>query len=202
MIAIVDYAMGNLHSVKKAFERVGAKVLVTSDPEQILRAEKLVLPGVGAFPDAMKELRKRGLIQAIKKFISSGMPYLGICLGLQLLLTRSEEGKGAKGLDIIRGTVKRFRLSPARLKVPHIGWNQIQMRNCPLFKGIPDNSYMYFVHSYYADPEDKSQVAAVTDYGIEFASLVFKDNIFATQFHPEKSQQLGLRLLENFVNLK
>lgn len=206
MIAIIDYGMGNLRSVKKAFEKLDAESLVTSNPEEVLEAEKVVLPGVGAFPDAMKELRKRKLVSAIKKVISDGKPYLGMCLGLQLLFTESKEGGGAKGLGILDGTVERFH-SPliARhppIKVPHTGWNQVTQvagAKCPLLKDIPDNSYMYFVHSYYVKPDDKSVIAATTDYGVRFASVIWNDNIFATQFHPEKSQELGLRILENFI---
>ncbi len=203
MITIVDYGMGNLRSVQKAFEKNGARARITSDPEEILKAEKVVLPGVGAFDCAMRELRKRRLVGPLKKKIQSGAPYLGLCLGLQLLFTDSEERTGRKnahGLGIIPGTVKRFRGS---LKIPHMGWNTVQFKkkDCPLFKGLKDKSYFYFVHSYYAVPKDRSWALAQTPYGVKFCSAVWKGNIFATQFHPEKSQALGLRVIKNFIRL-
>ena len=216
MITIIDYGMGNLRSVSKALEEVGAKVKVSDDPKTVSGADKLVVPGVGAFKDAMRELRARRLIEPIKKFIKSGGPFLGLCLGLQLLFSESEEGGTSKGLDIIKGRVLRFPRRPLTLgegedalKVPHMGWNRIQIKNqkskiknaCPLLKGIPDGSYAYFVHSYYADPDDDGCVAAWTDYGIEFPSVVWAKNIYATQFHPEKSQKLGLKILRNYVKL-
>lgn len=208
MIVIVDYGMGNLRSVSKALEHLGASVTVSGDPAQIARAGKLIVPGVGAFGAAMEELVRRGLVEPIKRTINAGTPYLGICLGLQLLFDISEENAGVPGLGLLRGTVRRF-ASSGSLKVPHMGWNQISnqpsaisgQRECPLLKGIPDGSFFYFVHSYYAEPLDRSVVALSTDYGTPFAAMVWRDNLFATQFHPEKSQAMGLRLLENFVKL-
>jgi len=200
MIVVIDYGMGNLRSVSKALESLDASVTVSSDPRDVERADKLILPGVGAFGAAMDELSKRKLVEPVKVAIGSGKPYLGICLGLQLLFEHSEEGD-ATGLGVLRGTVKRF---PAgtKLKIPHIGWNQVQGRgNCPLLKDVPDGSYFYFVHSYYGVPQDRSVVALETEYGARFASMIWKDQLFATQFHPEKSQVLGLRLLKNFIDL-
>lgn len=192
--------MGNLRSVQKAFERIGASAQVTQEPKAIEKASKLVLPGVGAFEDARRNLETLGLIEPIVSRIRQGVPFLGLCLGLQLLFTESEEGGRHPGFNLVEGRVRRFPKSG--LKVPHIGWNQIQKRSeCPLLKGIPDGSYFYFVHSYYVDPVEKGCVVAETSYGIPFASAVWRDNLFATQFHPEKSQTLGLRLLENFVTL-
>jgi imidazole glycerol-phosphate synthase subunit HisH len=218
MVIIVDYGMGNLRSVSKALEEVGAKAKVSDDPKAVRAADKLVLPGVGGFKDAMRELRARRLIEPIKKFVKSGRPFLGLCLGLQLIFSDSEEGGKSKGLDLIKGRVLRFPRRPLTLgggeyalKIPHMGWNQISVERkaksakrkteCPLLKGIPDGSYTYFVHSYYADPDDDGCVAAWTDYGIEFPSVVWSKNIYATQFHPEKSQKLGLKILRNFTTL-
>ena len=209
MITIVDYGMGNLRSVSKALESLGAEVRVSSDAADVARAAKLILPGVGAFPAAMKELAARGLIEPIKAAIASGKPYLGICLGLQLLFERSEEGEGAAGLGVLPGVVKRFSLNSSlvtghsSLKIPHMGWNQVSggRGTCPILKDIPEGSFVYFVHSYYADPMDRSVVALESDYGGRFASMVWRQNLYATQFHPEKSQALGLKLLQNFLNL-
>ncbi len=199
MIAIVDYGRGNLRSVQKAFEYLGYRALVTSDPDAILKAEKLVLPGVGAFGDCMDNLKDRGLDVAVREFVASGKPFLGICLGLQLLFTYSEEFGPVEGLNLVRGRVVRF---PAGLKVPHMGWNQIEIeRRCPLLEGIGSGEYFYFVHSYYVVPEDDSVVVARTEYGVPFVSMINMDNIYATQFHPEKSQKAGLRLLDNFARL-
>lgn len=196
MIAIVDYGMGNLRSVQKGFEKVGFEAIVTSDPKVIRDAFAVVLPGVGAFGAAMERLKRSGLLEEIVCGIEAGKPYLGICLGLQLLFTESEEGGRYKGMDLIKGKVVRFK---GDLKVPHMGWNRIRIvKPNPLLEGIPDGSYFYFVHSYYVLPDDFSVVAATTEYGLEFASMVWLDNLFATQFHPEKSQKLGLKMLENF----
>lgn len=207
MVAIIDYGMGNLRSVAKALEAAGARnVKVTSSPALISKADKLVLPGVGAMAEAMRELRKLRLIEVIKKNIFI-KPFLGICLGLQLLFSESQEGGKVSGLGIFKGRVKRF---SHKLKVPHMGWNQVKRlpvrqagttQKCFILKDIPDNSYFYFCHSYYVVPEDKGLVALTTDYGIEFACAISRGNLFACQFHPEKSQRAGLRLLENFVKL-
>ena len=199
-IVLVDYGMGNLRSVQKAFESNGVKPKITSDVRDIEKAEKIILPGVGAFTHAVRELRQRKLTEPLKEKIKSGTPYLGLCLGLQLLFSRSEEGERVKGFDVIAGPVKRFR---GKLKIPHMGWNTVELKkkNCPIFKGIPDESYFYFVHSYFGKPEDSSWAAAVTRYGGEFCSAVWKNNVFATQFHPEKSQRIGLQVIRNFIGL-
>jgi len=203
MITIIDYGMGNLRSVQKGFERLGFTAKVTADPGDVERAGKLVLPGVGAFRDCMGNLRTGGFIEPIKSHVASGRPFLGICLGLQLLFTESEEFGRHPGLDIIPGRVVRFpadmRQAGEELKVPHMGWNQINLRRqAPIFKGVADGSSVYFVHSYYVVPEDDGVVATVTDYGIPFCSSIWRDNVMATQFHPEKSQQVGLAILKNF----
>ena len=202
MIVIIDYGMGNLRSVSKALESLGASVRISSDPRDVAQAQKLILPGVGAFPAAMRELSARQLIEPVKAAITSGKPYLGICLGLQLLFEESEEGEGAAGFGILAGTVKRFRFN-SELKVPHMGWNQVTTGhgNCPLLHGIPDQSFFYFIHSYYGDPTDRSTVALEADYGGRFTAMVWRDNLYATQFHPEKSQSVGLTLLQNFIHL-
>ena len=203
MIAIIDYGMGNLRSVQKGFEKVGYDAIVTSNYKDILSAKGVVLPGVGAFKDCMRNLEEGCLVDSIYKVIEMGKPFLGICLGLQLLFTESEEFGIHKGLGIIKGKVVRFSFSTQGLKIPHMGWNSIKKSGqknqfSPMFEGIPDNSYFYFVHSYYVVPEDDNIVASKTDYGIDFVSSISKDNIFACQFHPEKSQEMGLRLLKNF----
>ena len=202
MIAIIDYGMGNIHSVRKALQAQGAKVAVTSDPAQIKRSDKLVLPGVGAFGDAMAELEKRDLVEAIAEHIHDKKAFLGICLGMHLLFESSEESPDVKGIGLLKGRVNKFK-SIGCLKVPHMGWNQIKIRktNCPLFKELKEASEVYFCHSYYPKPQDPETVAASTEYGEDFASIVWKENIFATQFHPEKSQAAGLKILRNFVNL-
>ena len=201
MLVIVDYGMGNLRSVEKAFEACGARPKISSDPKVIEKAGKIVLPGVGAFSHAMRELKKRKLVGPIREQIKNGTPYLGLCLGLQLLFSKSEEGGGSKGFGVIDGPVKRFTHS---LKIPHMGWNtvSIKQKNSPLFRGIENESYFYFVHSYYGVPEDKSWVLTTTKYGINFCSAVRKGNVFATQFHPEKSQTRGLRMIKNFIDYK
>lgn len=201
MIAIVDYGMGNLRNVEKALQKVGEEALITSNPQKILDASGVVLPGVGAFKDCMRNLKKHRLIDPLYKFIESGRPFLGICLGLQLLFTESEEFGACKGLDIIKGKVVPFPQNSG-LKVPHMGWNTIKIkRKIPLLREVEDKSYFYFVHSYYVVPEEESTIATTTDYGIEFASTIYKDNIFACQFHPEKSQQPGLKILRSFGEL-
>ncbi len=201
MIAIIDYQMGNLRSVQKGFERVGHAAEIVDDPEKLAQADKLVLPGVGAFGDAIAELRRRNLVEPIREAINAGKPFLGICLGLQLLFDVGHEGKRHEGLGILRGEVRRFEL-PKEYKVPHMGWNGCQIRRpAPILKGIPEGAHVYFVHSYYVAPVDPSIVAIETDYGGPFCAMIWRDNLFATQFHPEKSQDQGLRMLQNFAEL-
>jgi len=202
MIAIIDYGMGNLRSVHKAFEHLGIEAVVTRNPKKIADAKKVVLPGVGAFKDCMHNLEEFKLIEPVVHAIRSGKPFLGICLGMQLLLTESEEFGRHKGLNLIPGKVVRF---PPKgdLKVPQIGWNRIRKKkDVPCLKAVPADSYVYFVHSYYAVPKDPKVVATTTEYGVEFCSSLQKDNVFATQFHPEKSQGVGLNILKAFGNLK
>jgi imidazole glycerol-phosphate synthase subunit HisH len=206
MIAIIDYGMGNLRSVQKGFEKVGSEAVVTADPKVVLEAERVVLPGVGAFADCMRNLEQAGFVEPILKVIAEGRPFLGICLGLQLLFTESEEFGLHKGLDVIPGRVLRFPEGMAEageeLKVPHMGWNQVSFTRRPAaFEGIDDGANVYFVHSYYVQPDDRSVVATTTSYGIDFCSAIWKDNIVATQFHPEKSQDVGLRILKNFAEM-
>lgn len=203
MIALLDYGSGNLRSVHKALLKVGADVRIAQRPEEIGDARALVLPGVGAFDDCINALRKQGLLEASREFIKSGRPFLGICVGYQALFEKSEEFNScAAGLGIFSGKVVRFS-EKSGLKIPQIGWNQLEMVNdeCPLYRGIASGSYVYFVHSFYPKPLDESIVATRTEYGETFASAVWKDNVFATQFHPEKSQGVGLTLLKNFVDL-
>ncbi len=221
MIAIIDYGMGNLRSVAKALESLGARVKITANPKIIENAQGVILPGVGAMPDAMKALQKAKVISSIKKVIAADKPFLGICLGLQLLFETSEEGGGCKGLGIFKGSVPRFdfsklltsnqRLATA-LKIPHMGWNTIAIqspvasrqslvKNKGILNGIKDNSYVYFVHSYYVKPTDKRIIATTTNYGSEFCSSIAKGNLFACQFHPEKSQKIGLQILQNFIRI-
>lgn len=197
MIAIVDYGMGNLRSVEKGFLKAGVDARVVSDAASIDKAKGIVLPGVGAFRDCMRNLTHADLTEPIVRSIEKGKPFLGICLGLQVLFSESEEFGVCKGLDLFSGKVVRFPQS--ELKVPHMGWNSLNIvRRPPIFDGIPDGGYFYFVHSYYVVPRDRDIVATTTDYGGEFVSMVWKDNIFATQFHPEKSQEMGLRILKGF----
>jgi len=200
MILIVDYGMGNIHSVEKALSTLGAKTKVSSQAKDLEKAEKIILPGVGAFRDAVEQLNKRGLSQALLKAAKNQKKILGICLGMQLFFEKSQEGGLAKGLGLMAGEIKKFSLGK-KYRVPHIGWNQIHIQNkaCPLLKGVKDGSFVYFCHSYYPLPKDKSVSSAFTDYGINFSSLVWKENIFGTQFHPEKSQKVGLKILENFI---
>jgi glutamine amidotransferase len=196
MIAIVDYGMGNLRSVEKGFQKVGVEVTVTSSPRVIDNADAVVLPGVGAFRDCIRNLTDLSLTESVVRSIEKGKPYLGICLGLQVLFSESEEFGRCKGLDIFRGRVVRF---GAGMKVPHMGWNTVSIeKRPPVFEGIEDNSYFYFVHSFYVVPEDRGIVAGTTDYNGSFTSMIWKDNVFATQFHPEKSQGLGLIILKDF----
>jgi glutamine amidotransferase len=198
MITIIDYGMANLGSVRKAFEAVGAQTEIVESPEDIRKASQLVLPGVGAFGDAMKNIRSRGVDTAIHEAIANGASFLGICLGLQVLFTESEEKGNHRGLDIFPGRVRLF----TEGLVPQIGWNQARIvREDPLMEGIPDNSYFYFVHSYYVDPDDRASVITETDYHIAYASIVGKNRVYGIQFHPEKSQQKGLRILKNFTGI-
>jgi len=201
-IAIIDYGMGNIHSVAKAVALFGAKPVITNKKSDISFCDKLVLPGVGAFDDAIAELEKQGLVSVIKEQINQKKPFLGICLGLQLLLESSQEAKVKKGLEIFKGEVVKF-VAGENLKVPHMGWNDLKIveGNCPLLKGITDNSQVYFCHSYYPKLADKTMIAATTEYGLEFASVLWKDNLYGAQFHPEKSQAVGLKMIENFVKL-
>ncbi len=201
LIAVVDYGMGNIRSVSKAFEAVGAKVEVTGNPRTIAEAEAIVLPGVGAFARGMENLNKLNLIPAIHDVVKRRIPVLGICLGLQLLFTESEEHRICKGLGLIKGRVRKF---TSNVKIPHMGWNQVEFspslsdekRN--VFEGVEDNCYFYFVHSYYVEPEDKELVVATTRYGKDFVSVINKDKIWGVQFHPEKSSESGLKILRNF----
>ncbi len=204
MIAIIDYGMGNLRSVQKGFEKVGAEAVVTADPRVVLEAERIVLPGVGAFRDCMHNLEQGGFVEPLLKVIADGRPFLGICVGMQMLFTDSVEFGLYQGLGIIPGHVLRFpeRMQEAgeELKVPQMGWNQLRfMRRPPAFEGVAEGANVYVVHSYYVKPDNDNVVATVTDYGFEFCSSVWKDNIVATQFHPEKSQDVGLRILKNFA---
>jgi glutamine amidotransferase len=207
MIAIIDYGMGNLRSVQKGFEKIGAEAVVTADPKVILEADKIVLPGVGAFRDCMHNLEQAGFVEPILQVISEGRPFLGICVGMQMLFTDSVEFGLYRGLNIIPGHVLRFpddmTVAAEKLKVPQMGWNQLSFkRRPPAFEGIADNSNVYFVHSYYVKPDADDVIATTTDYGFEFCSAIWKDNIVATQFHPEKSQDVGLRILKNFAEQK
>jgi imidazole glycerol-phosphate synthase subunit HisH len=200
-ILIVDYGMANLRSVQKAFEKVGTPALISDDPNRIAEADKLVLPGVGAFRDAIARLRDAGFVDPIKTHIQRGKPFLGICLGLQLLFTTSYEEGIYEGLDVFPGEVVRFDQIPG-LKVPHMGWNQLHVRRpAPIFRDLPAEPSVYFVHSYYVKPKDASIIAAQTDYPTPFTSVIWKDNVMATQFHPEKSQRVGLAMLKNFAEL-
>jgi imidazole glycerol-phosphate synthase subunit HisH len=201
MIAIIDYEMGNLRSVQKGFERVGHAATITSDPAMLADAEKIVLPGVGAFRDAIGALRERKLVEPIRAAIATGKPFLGICLGLQLLFDISFEDGKYEGLGVIPGEVVRFNV-PAQFKVPHMGWNQVQFRRRPpVFEGIEDGTHFYFVHSYFVVPNETSIVSTDTEYATPFCSSIWRDKLFAVQFHPEKSQASGLRLLKNFADL-
>ncbi|HSA59249.1 MAG TPA: imidazole glycerol phosphate synthase subunit HisH [bacterium] len=201
MIAIVDYGMGNLRSVQKAFEKIGAKAVVTSDAGEVQQAEKVVLPGVGAFGACMENLEKLGLVPTIRRVIDDKKPFLGICMGLQVLFDEGEEFGKHKGLGIIPGKVIRFKLGK-QFKIPHMGWNRIhKKRRHPVLAEIDENAYFYFVHSYHVVPKDPQVIATTTDYGKEFVSSIARDNIFACQFHPEKSQGLGLKMLKAFANL-
>lgn len=207
MIAIIDYGMGNLRSVQKALEYVGHAAVIARDPKVVEQASHLVLPGVGGFPECMRNLIQSGMVDALRRGIETGKPFLGICLGLQLLFTVSEEFGSHPGLGVASGRVVRFSgevFNPTSgLKVPHMGWNRVHVtRDVPLMEGIPDGSNFYFVHSYHVMPEDSNLACALTEYGISFVSAIQRDNLFACQFHPEKSHDAGLQMLRNFGNLK
>ena len=200
LIAVVDYRAGNVRSVERALQRFGADARITSDPSLIERADGVVFPGQGACDSSMAELRRRRLVEPIREYIASGRPFLGVCLGLQLLLDRSEEGD-EPCLGVIPGTVRRFPRELG-LKVPHMGWNRVRLTQSPaMLRGVPDGSYFYFVHGYYADPELDGVVASTTSYGVEFCSGVAWDNVLGVQFHPEKSGEVGLRVYANFVSI-
>ncbi len=211
MIAIIDSGIANLRSVEKGFEKVGVVARVIQEPRLLRDAAGIVLPGVGAFADGIAMLETAGFIEPLRREIESGKPILGICLGLHFLFSESEEFGLHKGLDILPGRVRRFPESapppvkgekPSRLKVPHMGWNRVQLhRAVPIMEGIPDGSYFYFVHSYYVEPDEEGVIAGITEYGVAFTSMIWRDHLFATQFHPEKSQVLGLRLLANFAKM-
>ncbi|HEV3025300.1 MAG TPA: imidazole glycerol phosphate synthase subunit HisH [Pirellulales bacterium] len=201
MIAIVDYGMGNLRSVQKGFEKVGHSATISDDPAVIARADKVVLPGVGAFPDAIGELRRRQMAGPVVAAIEAKKPFLGICLGLQLLFEVGWEGGRHEGLGVLAGEVVRFEVPP-EYKVPHMGWNQLAiLKPAPLLEGLADGTHVYFVHSYYVVPSDRSVIAAEASYPEPFTAMIWRDNLYATQFHPEKSQADGLRMLKNFAEL-
>lgn len=200
MIAIVDYGMGNLASVEKAIRFLGGRSRITSDPRQVAKADAVILPGVGAFGEAMRELKRRRLVSPLTGAVREGKPFLGLCLGLQLLFDSSEEARGVKGLGLLPGRVRRLPRK-AGFKVPHMGWNRLRVKGRnPLLRGVPDGAFVYFVHSYYADPENPKFVSAQTDYGRRFPAVVWDGgSVWATQFHPEKSQRWGMRILKNFL---
>ena len=203
MIALLDYGAGNLRSVEKALRFVGGEVELVPSPEGMKDASAVVLPGVGAFDDCVNAMQRQELLEGTREFVNTGRPFLGICVGYQALFERSEEfNSSAAGLGLFAGSVVRFPEGQG-LKIPQIGWNQIEIvrPECPIFEGVENGSHVYFVHSYYPQPEDASIAACRTTYGVEFVSAIWRDNVFATQFHPEKSQKVGLKILENFVNL-
>jgi glutamine amidotransferase len=200
-VAVVDYGMGNLRSVAKGFERVGCRTSVTDRPSEVMAAAGVVLPGVGAFPECMKNLRERGLVETLLEVIERGTPFLGICLGYQLLFEGSEEFGGSEGLAVVPGRVRRFSQAEG-IKIPHMGWNAVRWgRPSSLFEGVPDESFFYFVHSFYPVPQDRSIVTGWTDYPAPFAASIQKGNVLGCQFHPEKSQRWGLKILGNFCHL-
>lgn len=202
MIAIIDYDAGNLKSVEKALEYLGESSIITRDKETILKADKVILPGVGSFADAMNKLHKYDLVDTIKEVVSNHTPFLGICLGLQLMFERSDESDGVEGLSILEGEILRIP-DKEGLKIPHIGWNSIDIKkDARLFRGLEDSPYVYFVHSYYLKAKNENEVAATTDYSTIIHASIEKDNVFACQFHPEKSGDVGLKILKNFADLK
>jgi glutamine amidotransferase len=199
MIVIIDYGAGNLRSVANAIAKLGYQPRVTSDPSEVVKAQAVILPGVGAAADTMANLKGLKLVNPIRQLITDGRPFLGICVGLQILFASTEEGGGHECLGIIPGRVRRL---PSGLKIPHMGWNQVKQKiSHPIFEGIPDEANFYFVHSFYAEPEDRSLVAGETEYGVRLCSAIAWGNLIATQFHPEKSGQIGLRLYDNFIKL-
>ena len=201
MVAMIDYDAGNIKSVEKALQKLGADVVITKEPQVILNADKVILPGVGSFGDAMNNLRKYGLDEVIHHVVEKGTPFLGICLGLQLLFERSDESPEATGLGILKGEILRIPDAEG-LKIPHMGWNSLHLQNNGrLFRGLKENDYVYFVHSYYLKAADEEIVKATTDYSVNIHASVEKDNVFACQFHPEKSSDVGLQILKNFVEL-
>lgn len=201
MTAIIDYDAGNLRSVEKALQALGEETVITRDREEILAADRVILPGVGAFGDAMEKLHQYGLVEIIRQVVQKGTPFLGICLGLQLLFEESEESQGVPGLGILKGKIRRIPNTPG-LKIPHMGWNSLTIRpGTRLFSGLGEDPYVYFVHSYYLEAADPVIVAARTDYGVEIHAAVEKDSVFACQFHPEKSSDTGLQILKNFISL-
>ena len=201
LLSIIDYDAGNIKSVEKALHYLGEETTVTRDPQTLLNADKVILPGVGSFGQAMENLHTYGLVPVIHEIVEKKTPFLGICLGLQLLFESSEETPGVEGLGILKGKIVKIPPAPG-LKIPHMGWNNIKVKeDSRLFKGLPDNPYVYFVHSYYLQADDEDIVAATTEYGVKIHAAVEKDNIFACQFHPEKSSTVGLQILKNFVSL-
>ena len=201
MIAIIDYDAGNIKSVEKALISLGQEVCVTRDADEILQADKVILPGVGAFGDAMEKLHRYGLVDVIRKVVEKKTPFLGICLGLQLLFERSDEASGVEGLGILKGEVLKIPAAEG-LKIPHMGWNSLQLKhNGKLFQSLGEETYVYFVHSYYLKAEDPSIVKATTEYGVSIDASVEQENVFACQFHPEKSSDAGLQILKNFIEL-
>lgn len=199
VIAVIDYGAGNLRSVVNAITKLGYEPKVTAEPRDVLDAQAVILPGVGAAPDAVSNLEKSGLVGPIRHVINEDRPFLGVCLGLQVLFTGTEEGGWHECLGIIQGRVRKL---PPGLKIPHMGWNQVKQKmSHPVFEGVPDEANFYFVHSYYADPEDKALVAGETDYGIPFCSAIARGNLVATQFHPERSGDAGLKIYDNFIKM-
>ena len=199
MIAIIDYGAGNLRSVANAITKLGYQPRITSSPNEVLNAQAVILPGVGAAADTMENLKRLGLVEPIGQLITDGRPFFGVCIGLQILFTGTEEGGWHECLGVIPGRVRKL---PPGLKIPHMGWNQVRQRLAhPIFDGIPDEANFYFVHSYYGDPEDKSLIAGETEYGIPICSVIARGNLVATQFHPEKSGEFGLKMYENFIKL-
>ena len=199
MIAIIDYGTGNLRSVVNAVNKLGYQPKITSRPDDVLNAQAVILPGVGAAADTMGSLKRLGMVDPIRQFIAEDRPFLGVCIGLQILFTGTEEGGWHECLGVIPGQVKKL---PSGLKIPHMGWNQVKQEvSHPVFDGIPDEANFYFVHSYYVDPDDKSLVAGETEYGIHLCSVIVRGNLIATQFHPEKSGEFGLKMYDNFIKL-